>query len=95
MYIHSNVNTYVGTLYLYNGMIIGNLLNILWVFITSFMDEVFSKRNDILTALSALFCAAFSLGWFEYYFVHTFWVYFYSNFSKCYFKNENYSTKTK
>ena len=39
------------------------------------MDEVFSKRNDILTALSALFCAAFSLGWFEYYFVHTFWVY--------------------
>lgn len=73
--ITSNVNTYVGTLYLYNGMIIGNLLNILWVFITSFMDEVFSKRNDILTALSALFCAAFSLGWFEYYFVHTFWVY--------------------
>ncbi|NSG62701.1 hypothetical protein G5A91_14370 [Blautia massiliensis] len=59
--ITSNVNTYVGTLYLYNGMIIGNLLNILWVFITSFMDEVFSKRNDILTALSALFCAAFSL----------------------------------
>ena len=45
--ITSNVNTYVGTLYLYNGMIIGNLLNILWVFITSFMDEIFSKRKDI------------------------------------------------
>lgn len=73
--ITSNVNTYIGTLYLYNGVIIGNLLNILWVFIASFMDEIFSKRKDVFTALSALFCAAFSLGWFEYYFVHTFWVY--------------------
>lgn len=73
--ITSNVNTYVGTLYLYNGMLVGNLLNILWVFITSFMEEIFSKRKDVLTALSALFCAAFSLGWFEYYFVHTFWAY--------------------
>ena len=73
--VTSNVNTYIGTLYLYNGMIVGNILNFLWVFITSFMDELFSKREDILTALSALFCAAFSLGWFEYYFVHTFWVY--------------------
>ena len=39
------------------------------------MDELFSERKDVLTALSSLFCAAFSLGWFEYYFVHTFWVY--------------------
>ncbi len=73
--ITSNVNTYIGTLYLYNGLVIGNLLNILWVFIASFMDELFSERKDVLTALSSLFCAAFSLGWFEYYFVHTFWVY--------------------
>lgn len=73
--ITSNVNTYIGTLYLYNGFLMGNLLNMLWVFIASFMDELFAEKKDILTALSALFCAAFTLGWFEYYFVHTFWAY--------------------
>lgn len=73
--VTSNVNTYIGSLFLYNGFLLGNLLNIFWVFITSFMDEIFDKNFDILTALSALFCAAFALGWFEYYFMHTFWIY--------------------
>lgn len=73
--VTSNVNGYIGTLYLFNGMFFGCLLNIFWTFVVSFMEECFIERNDILTAMSFLFCASFALGWFEYYFVHTFWTY--------------------
>lgn len=38
--ITSNVNTYIGTLYLYNGIIFGNILNMIWVFVTSFMERL-------------------------------------------------------
>lgn len=73
--VESNVNTYIGTLYLYNGVIVGCLLNVFWVFIASFLDEISAEKYDIITALSSLFCAAFALGWFEYYFMQTFWLY--------------------
>lgn len=46
--------------------------------IAIFSDEVSAEKSDlttVLSALSALFCAAFALGWFEYYFMHTFQLY--------------------
>lgn len=73
--VESNVNTYVGTLYLYNGIIDGCVLNVFWSFISSFMDEISSEKSNIITAVSALFSTGFALGWFEYYFIQTLWVY--------------------
>ena len=71
----SNVNTYIGTLYLYSGVFLGGLINFFWVFVSSFMDEIFLNRRDFSEALSGLFVAGITLGWFEYYFAHTFWEY--------------------
>lgn len=73
--VESNVNTYIGTLYLYNGLVGGCILNMFWVFISSFLDEISIGNANIIAALSSLFCAAFTLGWFDYYFMQTFWVY--------------------
>lgn len=71
----SNVNGYVGTLYLFSGVLFGNILNALWVFIASFMKTLFTDTMDMMTALAGLFCSAFLLGWFDYYFSQTFWIY--------------------
>ncbi len=73
--VRSNVNTYIGTLYLYNGFLVGLLLNVFWVFIASFFDEIASEKLNLVTALSSLFCAGFALGWFEFYFMQPFWIY--------------------
>lgn len=73
--VESNVNTYIGTLYLYNGIVVGTILNVFWVFLASFLNEISEGNVDIIAALASLFCAAFALGWFEYYFMQTFWIY--------------------
>ena len=73
--VESNVNTYIGTIYLYNGFALGILLNCFWVFLASFLNEIFERNRGIGAALSGLFCAAFALGWFDDYFIQTFWAY--------------------
>lgn len=74
-YVASNVNGYVGTLYLFNGFIFGNFINIIWVLISSILEKKYEQRENILSALASLYCAAFTLGWFDYYFSQTFWLY--------------------
>ena len=71
----SNVNGYIGTLYLYNGFFFGNVINAFQVFLSSFLLELFGKKKSMMTYVSMLYCISFCLGWFEYYFVHTFWTY--------------------
>lgn len=73
--VGSNVNGYVGTLYLFSGVLLGNILNAIWVFVASFLERCYIESDDIRSALAGLFCGAFTLGWFDYYFSQTFWVY--------------------
>ena len=73
--VSSNVNGYVGTLYLYNGFFLGNIINAFWVVLSSILERKYEHNDNFLSALSALFSAAFTLGWFDYYFSQTFWFY--------------------
>jgi hypothetical protein len=75
LYSDTNINGYVGMLYLFDGFFVGNILNAFWVFFTSFMSTISLKKNDLVTAMSSLFLCAFALGWFDFYFVQTFWLY--------------------
>lgn len=72
----SNVNTYIGTLYLFNGLAGGCAIHFFWVFITSCIRvNAFLMNNSFLVILFCLFLSGFALGWFEFYFMHTFWLY--------------------
>lgn len=72
----SNVNTYIGTLYLFNGLVGGVIIHFFWVFITSCIRvNAFLMNNPFLVVLFCLFLSGFALGWFEFYFMHTFWLY--------------------
>lgn len=73
---NSNVNTYIGTIYLYNCFFCGLLLHSFWVCITSIIRKLAFVNNQPFTVcLFALFATGYALGWFEFYFMHTFWVY--------------------
>lgn len=71
----SNVYSYIGDLYLYCGLLLGNVINIFWTFIISFSIESFNNRNDIMTSMSYLLVAGFILAWFDSYFNQTFYFY--------------------
>lgn len=73
---YSNVNTMFGTLYLYNGLIGGSVLLFFWTSLTCIVRHIALKtQNPFDMILFALYYSAFLLGWFEYYFMHTFWIY--------------------
>lgn len=72
----SNVNTYVGTIYLYNSFLGGLFLHIFWVVVTTILRIIaIRKRQPFTICLFALFATAYVLGWFEFYLMQTFWVY--------------------
>ncbi len=72
----SNVNTYIGTIYLYNSFLGGILLHIFWVTITTLIKiRAIKYRKPFTVCLFALFATGYVLGWFEFYFMQTFWVY--------------------
>ena len=75
--LSSNVNTYIGTLYLFNGFFGGIIIHFFWMSITLVVKHISDHtRSSFYIALYSLFMAGFFLGWFEFYFVHTFWIYF-------------------
>lgn len=72
----SNVNTYVGSLYLFNGLIVGMGIHVFWIsLITIFKKNAFRKRKPANVILFALFASGLVLDWFEFYFMQTFWFY--------------------
>ena len=74
---YSNVNGFIGTLYLFNGLFGGLLFNIVLVIITFLLKlKAISTKRPFWIVLFTLFLSAFFLGWFEFYLMHTFWVYF-------------------
>lgn len=75
-YASVNTNTYIGTLVLYCGPLIGLLVNsliaaLLYYFFIKAL--IFKKPLDIMRY--SLFVTGLVLGWFEYYYMHMFWVY--------------------
>lgn len=75
--VSSNVNTYIGTLYLFNGLIGGLILHAFWIFVTICIKNYTLKtKNPFFIVLYSLFLSAYFLGWFEFYLMHTFWIYF-------------------
>jgi oligosaccharide repeat unit polymerase len=71
-----NTNTYIGTIVLYNGLFTGLILNsaisgILYFFFYSSI----SNNNIVNVSRYALFSSGIILSWFEYYYMHSFWVY--------------------
>ena len=73
---NSNVNSYVGTIYLYNSFLGGIILHSFWVVLTSIIRiKAIKNRQPYTVCLFALFATGYVLGWFEFYFMQTFWVY--------------------
>lgn len=73
----SNVNGYIGTLYLFNGCIGGIAYHIILITITFLIRrKALLSQQPFWIVLQSLFLSAFFLGWFEFYFMHTFWIYF-------------------
>ncbi len=71
-----NTNTYIGTLVLYCGIFRGLLIHL---FISTIMYHFFYKMihasHIVYIIRYSLFITGFVLGWFEYYYMHTFWIY--------------------
>lgn len=73
----TNVNTYVGTLFLYNGIWMGLVVHSVWIFITNGLKRIAQLSDNLFfSVLFCLYLSGFALGWFEFYFMHTFWIYF-------------------
>lgn len=73
---NSNVNTYIGTIYLYNSFLGAIILHVFWVIVTTIIRITAIKyRQPFTVCLFALFATGYVLGWFEFYFMQTFWVY--------------------
>ena len=72
----TNVNSYIGTLYLFNGLIGGLGLHIFWIsLITLLKKNAFRKRKPVDVVLFSLFASGLVLDWFDFYFMQTFWMY--------------------
>ncbi len=72
----SNVNTYIGTLFLYNGLFIGNLMNVAISLISTFLFKIYlSRKSRFYFSLYLFFATGLSLSWFEYYYLHSFYFY--------------------
>lgn len=74
---YSNVNGYIGTLYLFNGLFGGLLIHIFWI-VTTFLIKIkaYKCKRIFWIILYSLFLSGFFLGWFDFYFMQTFWLYF-------------------
>lgn len=72
----SNVNGYIGTLYLFNGLL-GALIYHIYMIILTFIIKVktYSCKRPFWIVLYSLFLSGFALGWFDFYFMQTFWIY--------------------
>lgn len=74
--MYSNVNTYIGTLFIFSGLIGGILLHMFWVLLTMIIKiKAEMSSSPFFLALYSLYMTGFALGWFEFYFLHTFWIY--------------------
>jgi len=72
----SNVNTYIGTLFLYNGLFIGNLMNVAISLISTFFFKIYLfRKSRFYFSLYVFFATGLSLSWFEYYYLHSFYFY--------------------
>lgn len=72
----TNVNSHIGTLYLFNGLFIGLLIHSFWIMVTLLIKKICQKTGSVFfVLLYSLFLAGFAFGWFELYFMHTFWLY--------------------
>ncbi len=74
----SNVNTHIGTLYLFNGLLGGLIVHAFCISCTMIIKKTCQllNNNSFFVVLYSLFLTGFALGWFEFYFMHTFWSYF-------------------
>lgn len=74
--MYSNVNTYIGTLFIFSGLIGGLILHVFWMLLTMIIKIKAELSNSpFFMALYSLYMTGFALGWFEFYFLHTFWIY--------------------
>lgn len=75
--VDTTVNSYIGTLLMYGGVINGILLHcvVVLVIYTFFYINLITS-NPINKVFYALFVSGFILAWFEYFFIQTFWIYF-------------------
>lgn len=72
----TNVATYIGTIYLYNNFFCGLILHSFWVAVTTVIRvKAIKYRQPFSVCLFALFATVYVLGWFDFYFMQTFWVY--------------------
>lgn len=75
--VYSNVNGYIGTLYIFNGLIGGLLYHVSIITLTfAIRLKVCICKRPFWIILYSLFSAGLFLAWFEFYFMHTFWIYF-------------------
>lgn len=71
-----NTNTYIGTLFLYCGLFIGLIINsVIGLIMYIFYYSAITKNEIIYIARYSLLVTGFILSWFEYYYMHTFWIY--------------------
>lgn len=73
---NSNVNGYIGTLYIFNGFLGALFYHVVLIVITFCIKLKCNNHRPFWSVLYALYLSGFFLGWFEFYFMHTFWVYF-------------------
>lgn len=71
-----NTNTYIGTIILYCGPILGLLVNITISMIIYYLFYSAIKTNNNINIIRySLMVTGLVLAWFEYYYLHSFWVY--------------------
>ena len=71
-----NVNSHIGTLYLFNGLVGASLLHMFWVSLTILIRKIASITKSIFMVVCyCLLLTGFALGWFDFYFMQTFWIY--------------------
>ncbi|WP_061808973.1 O-antigen polymerase [Rossellomorea vietnamensis] len=74
--VNVNTNTFIGTLVLYCGPIIGLFINSLVSIIIYYLFyRTIKTRKTIQIVRYALIVTGLALSWFEYFYMHTFWFY--------------------
>jgi len=71
-----NVNSYIGTLYLFNGFGGACFLHLFWISITVIIKKIaIQTNNPFIITCYCLLLSGYALGWFDFYFMQTFWIY--------------------
>ena len=74
---YSNVNGYIGTLYIFNGLLGGLVFHASLIVLTCILKLISNiTQRPFWIILYSLFLSGFFLGWFDFYFMQTFWLYF-------------------